>query len=102
MDGHGEFGHKVSGFLRTAFPKALFAEPSFATDVPTALREAVRQAEAAMLQSNYQVLWRSARTPVEAHSFWLIVCLNKWGSRRQWYHSPFFFSFSFWLWLSLF
>ena len=54
-DGHGEFGHKVSWFLRTAFPKALFAEPSFATDVPTALREAVRKAEAAMLKSNYQV-----------------------------------------------
>ena len=39
MDGHGEFGHKVSGFLKTLFPKTLFAEPAFATDVPTALRE---------------------------------------------------------------
>ena len=39
MDGHGEFGHKVSGFLKNIFPKTLFAEPSFATDVPTALRE---------------------------------------------------------------
>jgi len=54
MDGHGEFGHKVSGFLKTEFPKALFEEPTFATDVPSALREAVRKAEAAMLKSNYQ------------------------------------------------
>lgn len=39
MDGHGEFGHKVSGFLKNLFSKTLFAEPSFATDVPQALRE---------------------------------------------------------------
>jgi hypothetical protein len=39
MDGHGEFGHKVSGFLKNIFSKTLFAEPSFATDVPAALRE---------------------------------------------------------------
>jgi hypothetical protein len=47
---------QVSGFLKNLFPKTLFAEPSFATDVPTALREAVRKAEAAMLKSNYQVM----------------------------------------------
>jgi hypothetical protein len=39
MDGHGEFGHKVSAFLKACFAKTLFAEPSFASDVPTALRE---------------------------------------------------------------
>jgi hypothetical protein len=39
MDGHSEFGHKVSAFLKGVFPNTLFAEPSFATDVPTALRE---------------------------------------------------------------
>lgn len=39
MDGHGEFGHKVSGYLKALFAKTLFAEPSFAEDVPTALRE---------------------------------------------------------------
>ena len=44
----------MSGFLKNLFPKTLFAEPSFATDVPTALREAVRKSEAAMLKSNYQ------------------------------------------------
>jgi len=54
MDGHGEFGHKVSQFLKALFPKTLFAEPAFATDVPAALREAVRKSEAAMLKSNYQ------------------------------------------------
>mmetsp|Transcript_13748 Transcript_13748/g.16361 ORF Transcript_13748/g.16361 Transcript_13748/m.16361 type:complete len:341 (+) Transcript_13748:53-1075(+) len=54
MDGHGEFGHKVSGFLKNLFSKTLFAEPSFADDVPAALREAVRKSEAAMLKSNYQ------------------------------------------------
>lgn len=54
MDGHGEFGHKVSAFLRNVFPKLLFAEETFATDVPTALREAMAKSEAAMLKSNYQ------------------------------------------------
>lgn len=50
MDGHGEFGHKVSGFIKNIFPGILFAEKSFATDVPSALCEAVRKCEAAMLK----------------------------------------------------
>ena len=54
MDGHGEFGHKVSAFLRNVFPQFLFGESTFATDVPTALREAMRKSEATMLKSNYQ------------------------------------------------
>ena len=54
MDGHGEYGHKVSAFLRNIFPKTLFAEAAFASDVPTALREAMKKSEAAMLKSNFQ------------------------------------------------
>ena len=52
MDGHGEFGDKVSQDLKASWPGMLFKHPKFADDatVPEALSETILQAEAKMLK----------------------------------------------------
>lgn len=52
MDGHGEFGDKVSQDLKAKWPKMLFQHPKFADDdgVEQALRETILNAEAQMLR----------------------------------------------------
>ena len=43
-------GHHVSEFLKVEFPKNLFANPHFATDVPKALRESIALSEKKLLK----------------------------------------------------
>lgn len=52
MDGHGEFGDKVSQDLKKNWPPMLFGHPSFASNdgVETALRESIAAAEEQMLK----------------------------------------------------
>eukprot|EP00619_Florenciella_sp_RCC1007_P010346 CAMPEP_0205913026 /NCGR_PEP_ID=MMETSP1325-20131115/6240_1 /ASSEMBLY_ACC=CAM_ASM_000708 /TAXON_ID=236786 /ORGANISM="Florenciella sp., Strain RCC1007" /LENGTH=346 /DNA_ID=CAMNT_0053279813 /DNA_START=19 /DNA_END=1059 /DNA_ORIENTATION=- len=50
MDGHGEFGDKVSQDLKKNWPPLLFGHPDILTDVPKALTESLNEAEQNMLK----------------------------------------------------
>eukprot|EP00617_Octactis_speculum_P026339 CAMPEP_0185756434 /NCGR_PEP_ID=MMETSP1174-20130828/14868_1 /TAXON_ID=35687 /ORGANISM="Dictyocha speculum, Strain CCMP1381" /LENGTH=340 /DNA_ID=CAMNT_0028435397 /DNA_START=271 /DNA_END=1293 /DNA_ORIENTATION=- len=50
MDGHGENGEIVSGFLKEIWPDLLASHPEFYTDVPTALRDSIATAEQELLK----------------------------------------------------
>lgn len=50
MDGHGEFGDKVSQDLKKNWPPLLFGHPDIMTDVPKAITESLDTAEKNMLK----------------------------------------------------
>lgn len=52
MDGHGESGEVVSGFLQRTWPDLLAAHPAFFEDVETALQESIADAEHQLLTGN--------------------------------------------------
>ena len=49
LDGHGEAGDDVSGFLKLAFPKALFEHPEYGTNVEKAIADSIVTLERQLL-----------------------------------------------------
>lgn len=52
FDGHGEAGDAVSQYFRNQMPPTLFAHPAFATDIKTAITEAVAFLEKNLLKDS--------------------------------------------------
>lgn len=51
LDGHGEAGDDVSGFLKVEFPKALFAHPEYDTNVEKAIADSIVRLERVLLSN---------------------------------------------------
>ena len=51
FDGHGEFGHKISGYFKREMGTRLFAHPNYNTDIRQAITEVVAGIENDLLQN---------------------------------------------------